>query len=152
MHKGDITKSTYADLRGIEVLSIDVAKNADLMLFCAKQFFPHLIPGQSIILHQDYIYAYQPWLHVAMELMADIVEKIYDVPTQCTSVFAAKRPITEADVEMRLGKTGADYYHVGNARCLYAAIEKARPGFGKFIHTAALSYFFATMGQRKTAI
>jgi hypothetical protein len=152
VHKGDITKSAYDDPRGIEVLSIDVAKNADLMLFCAKRFFPKLILGQSIILHQDYIYAYQPWLHVAMELLSDIVEKVFDVANHCTSIFVLKRPITEDDIEQRLGRVGSDYYHPGNARHLYGAIEKARPGFGKFVHTAALAYFYASAGQRKTAI
>jgi hypothetical protein len=152
LYKGDITKQPYEDARGIEVLSIDVAKNADLMLHCAKAFFPKLIPGQSLILHQDYIYAYQPWLQVAMELMSDIVELVYDVPNHCTSIFAVKRAITEADIEARLGRKGSDFYHLGNVKALYAAIEKARPGFGRFVHTAALSYFYATMGARKTAI
>jgi hypothetical protein len=152
VHKGDITKHPYDDARGIEVLSIDVAKNADLMLHCARDFFPRLIPGQSVILHQDYVFPYQPWLHVAMELMSDIVEKVYDPPSHCTAVFVPKRAITAAEVEARLGRKGADYYHLGNVRYLYQAIEKARPGFGQLVHTAALAYFYATMGQRKTAI
>jgi hypothetical protein len=151
VHKGDITKRPYDDARGIEVLSIDVAKNADLMLHCAREFFPRLIPGQSVILHQDYIFAFQPWLHIAMELMADLVEKTYDVANHCTAVFVPKRAITAAEVEARLGRSGADYYHPGNVRCLYQAIEKARPGFGRCIHTAALAYFYAMMGQKKTA-
>lgn len=152
VHKGDITKSAYDDVRAIEILSIDVAKSADLMLFCAKYFFPKLLPGQSMILHQDYIFPYQPWLHIAMELMADIVEKVYDVPNHCTAAFIPKRAITEKDVEARLGSGGADFYHIGNAKYLYRAIERARPGFGRFVHTAALVYFYATMGRRKTAI
>jgi hypothetical protein len=152
VHKGDITRQPYDDARGIEVLSIDVAKNADLMLHCAREFFPRLIPGQSVILHQDYIFAFQPWLHIAMELMSDLVEQVYDVASHCTAVFVPLRPITVEDVEARLGRSGADFYHLGNVRYIYQAIEKARPGFGRCIHTAALAYFYMMMGQRRTAI
>ena len=151
VHKGDIAQQAYDDARGIEVLSIDVAKSADLMLSVARTFFPRLIPGRSIILHQDYVFPYQPWLHIAMELMSDLLDKVYDPPNHCTSVFVARRPITVADVEARLGQSGADYYHLGNVGALHEAIARARPGYGKFIHTAALAYFHLVMGQKKTA-
>lgn len=151
VHKGDITTGAYDDPRDIEVLSIDVAKNADLMLAVARIFFPRLMPGRSVILHQDYVFPYQPWLHIAMELMSDLLEKVYDPPNHCTAVFVPRRQITVADVEARLGRSGADYYHLGNVGALYDAIAKARPGYGQFVHTSALAYFHLVMGQKKTA-
>jgi hypothetical protein len=152
VHKGDITRLPYCDARGIEVLSLDVAKTPDLMLYCAREFFPRLIPGKSVILHQDYIFAFQPWQFIAMELMSDLIEKVYDVANHCTAVFVPRRAITAADVEARLGRSGAAYYHLGNAHCLYQAIERARPGFGRCVHTAALAFFYLMMGQRRTAV
>jgi hypothetical protein len=151
IHKGDITTFPYTDPRPIEVLSIDVAKSADLMHHCARAFFPHLIPGHSIILHQDYIFAFQPWLLIAMELLADRIEKVYDVPTFCTAAFMPREELTERYVRERLGENGAGFYHLGNARYIHQAIEKAETHLGRVILTAALSYFYHVMGRRETA-
>jgi hypothetical protein len=152
VYKGNITKRPDRDARAIGVPSTDVAKNANLMLHCAREFFPRLIPGQSVIVHQDYIFAFDPRLDIAMELMANLVEKVYDVANHYAMVFAPKRAITAEEVEARLGHSGADYYDLGNVRYLYQAIEKSRPGFGRWIHTVVLASFYAMMGQRKTAI
>ena len=39
IHRGDITDSRYYDARDIEILSIDMAKTADLMVAVALEFF-----------------------------------------------------------------------------------------------------------------
>ena len=151
VHKGDITKFGYKDKRPIEVLSIDVAKTPQLMSFVAREFFPKLLTSRSIILHQDYIFAFQPWLHIAMEMMSDLVEKVYDAPTNCTSVFVPVREISSKDVTDRLGSQDGAYFTISNVRYLYAAIEKAETHVGKILLTGSLAYFHILIGQRKTA-
>jgi hypothetical protein len=42
----------------------------DLVL---EQFLPCLIPGQSVIVQQDYLWGYAPWIHMTMELLAPCV-------------------------------------------------------------------------------
>ncbi len=151
VHKGDISKQPYVDKRPIEVLSIDVAKTPDLMVAVAKNFFPHMLEERSIVLHQDYVFAFQPWLHVAMEKLTDHFEKVYDPPTNCTSVFQLIKPISENEITKLLGSSGSDYYNLDNVKYLYQAIEKADTHFGKIILTANLSYFYMMMGKKSTA-
>jgi hypothetical protein len=70
--EGDITARGWTGER-IEVLFIDVAKSWGLNDFILEQFFPCLTPGHSIIIQQDYIWGYGPWIHITMELLAPSV-------------------------------------------------------------------------------
>ena len=151
VHRGDIATIGYTGSRPIEILSIDVAKSADLMHYVAREFFPKLLTGHSVILHQDYVFVLQPWLHIAMEMLSDLVDKVYDAPTFCTAVFVPAGPIREADVLDRLGRNGDAYFNLNNARYLYQAIEKAETHVGKILLTASLAYFYLLMGRRRTA-
>jgi hypothetical protein len=147
IYKGDITTLGYTDKRPIEVLSIDVAKTADIMRYMALEFFPRLAP-RSLVLHQDYIFTYQPWLTIAMEKLADLFDLVYEVPTQCTAAFMPRKPITRADVEMRLE---SDFYSLKNASCLYRALERASTPSSKLYAMASISYFYHVMGRPKAA-
>jgi len=147
IYKGDITAIGYKDPRPIEVLSIDVAKTADIMRFMALEFFPRLTP-RSLVLHQDYIFTYQPWLTIAMEKLSDLLELVYEVPTQCTAAFMPRRPFTRADVEERLE---GDYYSIKNASYLYRAFERAGTPLARLFAMASISYFYHVMGRPAAA-
>jgi hypothetical protein len=149
--KGDITKIGYRDPRDIEILSIDVAKTPALMHYIAREFFPRLSPRHAMVMHQDYIFSFQPWLLIAMEKMADLFVKVYDCPAQVTSLFVPRRPITERDVVERLGETPDGYYTLENAKYIYQAIDKAATPLAKLYTTAALSYFYFVKGREQTS-
>jgi hypothetical protein len=61
----------------IEILFLDMVKIWRLNDLVLDQFLPHLIPGHSIIIQQDYLWGFAPWIHITMELMAPSV-KILD--------------------------------------------------------------------------
>ncbi len=147
IHKGDITAIGYTDRRPIEVLSIDVAKTADIMRYMALEFFPRLAP-RSLVLHQDYIFTYQPWLTIAMEKLADLFDLVYEVPTQCTAAFMPRRPILRADVEARLE---SDFYSLKNVSYLYRALERAGTPSAQLYAMASISYFYHVMGRPQAA-
>jgi len=147
IYKGDITTIGYTDTRPIEVLSIDVAKTPDIMRYMALEFFPRLAP-RSLVLHQDYIFTYQPWLTIAMEKLADLFELVYEVPTQCTAAFMPRKPISRRDVESRLE---SDFYSLKNASCLYRALERASTPSSKLYAMASIAYFYHVMGRPNAA-
>jgi len=147
IYKGDITTIGYTDRRPIEVLSIDVAKTPDIMRYMALEFFPRLA-SRSLVLHQDYIFTYQPWLTIAMEKLADLFDLVYEVPTQCTAAFMPRKPITRADVETRLE---SDFYSLRNASYLYRALERASTPSSKLYAMASISYFYHVMGRPNAA-
>lgn len=150
--KGDLVENDYQEKRDIEILSIDVAKNEELMLHCAQVFFPRLIPGKSLVLHQDYVFPYYPWILIAMELLSDYFEKVYDAPDFCTSVFICKKKITRKVIDDVLGKRVEDYFNIDNAKYMYQAIEKNQHYTGRFVHSVCLAYFYYKLGQAETAV
>ena len=60
----------------IEILFIDAAKTPDAADGIAAEFFPHLIPGRSVIVQQDYLHWRQPWVPAQMELFGDAVTPV----------------------------------------------------------------------------
>jgi hypothetical protein len=146
---GNILEKTYTDERNIELLSIDVGKTPELMLGVAKIFFPHLIPGESLIVHQDYIFTLQPWLIIFMELMGGSFEKVYE-NQHCSAVFRPTRDISVAEITDKCGVFATDYYHIGNVRYLYEAIEHCDSRFAKVMLSSALAFFLSEMGELET--
>jgi hypothetical protein len=57
----------------IELLFLDMVKMWQLNDLVLEQFLPCLIPGQSVIVQQDYLWGYAPWIHMTMELLAPCV-------------------------------------------------------------------------------
>jgi SAM-dependent methyltransferase len=85
VHAGDIQSFTWSN-GPIEILFIDVAKHWKTCDWVTWQFFPHLIPGRSLVVQQDYLYHHWVgWLHVTMEFYADYFEYVCD--TEVNSVM-----------------------------------------------------------------
>lgn len=77
-HPGDIRLWPWA-AGPIEILFIDVAKHWKVCDWVTWQFFPHLIPGKSVVVQQDYLYHHWvAWLHVTMEFYGDYFEYVCD--------------------------------------------------------------------------
>lgn len=92
VHAGDVQGHAW---RGgpIEILFIDVAKHWTVSDWVTWQFFPHLIPGRSLVVQQDYLYHHWvAWLHVTMELYADYFEYVCDTEVN-SAVFLNTKPI-----------------------------------------------------------
>jgi hypothetical protein len=70
VHQGDITRIGWG--RGpIDVLFLDVLKSWEINDAVLRDFFPALVPGRSVIVHQDYAGGYMPWIAITVELMRD---------------------------------------------------------------------------------
>jgi hypothetical protein len=72
VHEGDITEIGWSGA-GIDVLFLDVLKSWDINDSVLRDFFPSLMPGRSVIVHQDYGGAYMPWIPITVELMRDSI-------------------------------------------------------------------------------
>ncbi len=58
-------------------------------------FFPALIPGRSIVVHQDFCHHYTYWIHLTMYRLRDYFEPIYDIPFSASLVYRHIKPIPE---------------------------------------------------------
>jgi hypothetical protein len=70
VHEGDITQVGWPG-GPIDVLFLDVLKSPEITDSVLNDFFPSLIPGRSVIVHQDYAAHYTPWVPIMVELMSD---------------------------------------------------------------------------------
>lgn len=98
IHEGDIKNAEYRDDRHIEILGVDICKARDLTDAVIRIFFPRLEVG-SFVIHQDYIHAWLPHIHVAMGFFADHFESVHECTDGETVVFRLTKPITRSDTE-----------------------------------------------------
>jgi hypothetical protein len=70
VQEGDITQLGWSG-ENIDVLFLDVLKSPAINDAALRDFFPSLVPGRSIIVHQDYGWGYTPWIPITVELMRD---------------------------------------------------------------------------------
>jgi hypothetical protein len=75
VHEGDITQIGWSG-GPIEVLFLDVLKSWKINDAVLRDFLPYLVPGRSVIIHQDYGWGCMPWIPITVELMGDSVQLI----------------------------------------------------------------------------
>jgi hypothetical protein len=92
VHEGDIVEIGWAG-GPIDILFLDVLKTWEINDAVLRDFFPHVVPGRTIIVHQDYGWGLAPWLHMTVELMRDSLSWLDSV--WCSHVFLVDRPIPE---------------------------------------------------------
>lgn len=97
LHPGQIEQQHW-DKGPIELLVMDASKRIDTMDQMGRTFFPSLIPGQSLVIQQDYLQWRQPWVPVQMEAMSDWFTPIAHVPND-TVVFLNTVQIDDAALE-----------------------------------------------------
>lgn len=94
VNEGDVRDQRWTG-GPIELLFVDIAKHWTTCDWITWQFFPHLIPGKSLVVHQDYLYTqWVAWLHVTMEFYADYFEYVCDTGVNSV-VFRCTRRIPE---------------------------------------------------------
>ena len=91
VYEGDLLRIQWAP-RPIEVLFVDVAKSKALGSRVLELFFPSLIPGRSIVVHQDYHHPWLPHIHVVMEYLAEYFEFV-EPRIDESAAFLLKAPI-----------------------------------------------------------
>lgn len=90
-HKGEIEVLGW-DGGAIELLVVDAFKKAALVDRMTADFYPSLIPGQSALVHQDFLHWTQPWLVSQMLRLRDAVEPVA-VAAPDTMVFLCRGPL-----------------------------------------------------------
>lgn len=91
----------------IEILFIDIAKTSELCAHAVKEFFPSLIPQQSVVIHQDYFHCWHPYIHVGMEYLDEEFELVDEHVAFQSRVWRLKNKIPSGKIE-RLAKYDLD--------------------------------------------
>jgi hypothetical protein len=92
LYQGDIGTMRWNG-SPIEILSVDAAKGAVMADHIAAQFFPALVPGRGVLIHQDYLMSVQPWLCAQMVELRECFVPLAHVP-KVGMVFLCVAPVT----------------------------------------------------------
>ena len=87
----------------IELLHVDIMKTWPLANSVVKFFFAELIPGRSLIFHQDFVHFNTVWIHLLMHRFRDHFELVRHIPGTTTAVFRFRSAIAPEDLERSYG-------------------------------------------------
>jgi hypothetical protein len=143
--EGDIRKATWS-AGPIEVLFIDLAKAWSINDHVSRMFFPSLIPGQSVVIQQDYCHEWTPWLLITMELLSDAFVYCESVPF-ASAIFVPRRPIALTEIPKSLFK---DLSHDDKLN-LYDRATERFAGEDRAVLECGRAYLLSMIGRRSAA-
>ena len=94
IHEGDLMRHSWGGEK-IEILFLDCAKTPELHDHAVRIWFPHLIPGRSILIQQDFGWWHYQWGNIMMEAFKDHFVILDDVP-HATRAYLCVKEITPA--------------------------------------------------------
>ena len=77
----------------IELLFVDAMKWPNTAAAIVKKFYPHLIPGVSLVAHQDFGHFFTGWIHLIQYRLRACFEVVHEVKKSSTVVFKLIAPI-----------------------------------------------------------
>ncbi len=95
IREGDLKEIGWTG-ENIEFLLVDAMKNWDLANAIVKDFYPSLVPRESVILHQDYAHFFTPWIHLLQWTFRENFDFIGEVPKSQSVIFRYKNKIADA--------------------------------------------------------
>ena len=120
-HKGEIEDQAWSD-GPIEILCIDAAKTAASADRIAEIFFPHLMPGRSVVVQQDFLHWKVPWVPAQMEWLSAFFRPVAVVPRDTVAYLCTARPSADA---LRAAKVSDRADHALHAALLGASARLA---------------------------
>ena len=99
---GDILNRGLVD-QPIEILFLDVLKSPEINAFALRNYFTRLIPGRSIVIHQDYFMDGLFFIRSHQEALADKFRYIGELSS--SGVFLCKEAVSIDDVDAAIEKS-----------------------------------------------
>ncbi|HEX8370032.1 MAG TPA: hypothetical protein VF604_15905 [Pyrinomonadaceae bacterium] len=99
IREGDLKQIGWTGEK-IEFLLVDAMKNWDLANAIVHDFYPSLIPGESLVLHQDYAHFFTPWIHLLQWRFQADFEFVEEVPRSQSVIFRYKNKIPDRLLKM----------------------------------------------------
>jgi hypothetical protein len=92
IYAGDLQQIGWLG-KPIEFLLVDAMKSWELAESVVKQFYPHLVPEQSLLLHQDFKHYYTSWIHLIQYRLREYFTFELDVLNSSSVVFRLQKPV-----------------------------------------------------------
>ena len=95
VHEGDVCSLGWKG-EEIEYLFVDIMKSWKIGSSVTRNFFPALIPGKALLVHQDFKHWYTPWIHLLVHRLRDYCVPVYAIPNSSSLIFKIKKRIPES--------------------------------------------------------
>jgi hypothetical protein len=90
--EGNIVDHGWEGDGAIEIAFLDILKGAKLNDFVVRNFFRQFIPGRTILIQQDFVHEFCPWIHVTMGYL-DAYFELLDLFDFGSAVYLLREPI-----------------------------------------------------------
>lgn len=97
LHAGDIRRAPVPS-QSIAILFLDVLWSWDCTQIVGTRFYPKLQPGRSLLIHQDFVYPFYPWVILSMGQLDRFFGFAYNVQYSSV-VFDVLRAVRESDID-----------------------------------------------------
>jgi hypothetical protein len=97
-HQADLGTEKWA-LGPIEFLLVDSMKYEALLRNIQDSFFPFVMPGRGILMHQDFMHFYESWIHVSMYQLRDSYVPLYALPDAATVIFRCRKEPSRQELD-----------------------------------------------------
>jgi len=94
LYIGDIGTALQTRSGPLEIVFLDVLKTQSLVGPVMRGTLPRMIPGHSVLIHQDFMHENLPWIHVSMGVLTAFFEHVITLPC-CTVAFLNTKPVPE---------------------------------------------------------
>ena len=102
VREGDITGHGWSG-EPIEIAFIDLMKTWPLNDYMLANFFGHMIPGRTILVQQDFVHEFCPWIHVTMGMLDEYFE-LLDMFEWGSATYLLREPIPEELLRTRTAR------------------------------------------------
>ena len=114
LHEADLSEAAWEG-GPIEFLVVDAMKSWPLANNILSQFFAALIPGKSLVFHQDFAHWQTPWIHLLQYRLRDSFEMAYAIPHSDGAVFGLVRPLPRAALDVAYDYAAFDDHEIDAA-------------------------------------
>jgi hypothetical protein len=90
--EGNILDHGWVGEGPIEIAFLDLLKRSSLNDFAVQTFFREFIPGRTILVQQDFVHEFCPWIHVTMGYL-DFYFELLDLFDFGSAVYLLREPI-----------------------------------------------------------
>jgi hypothetical protein len=95
--EGDVREAPAPD-RPVAILFLDMLWNWEATAVAARNFYPRLEPHRSVLVHQDFVYPFYPWIILSMGLLRRELP-FTQVVEHSSAVFDVARPVRAAALD-----------------------------------------------------
>jgi len=96
-HKGNFLNEKW-NCSPISILFIDIAKSFELHNHLIEQFYPCLMPGKTLLIHQDFYFCWLPFIHITMQYLSHRFEIVDPFIPSASRLYLLKDAVSGDEI------------------------------------------------------